>query len=146
MGVSGIGGAPGTNDIPEQIGDAAAPAEAGAPAEASVVRGASNVVPLTPARTKEIIADAVKLGDVGIRKHPTGMPLGIQFASIDVSRQLGAFGSVSFGHKATILVPEGPLVPNPKIKHDPNKAKEFYVQFGASTNTPAGFYGPFKIK
>ena len=147
MGISSVGGSHGF-DIPEQSSAPEADAAAAPPAAASVSRGGGGPVPLTAANKTKIIDDALKLGDAGIRKHPMagGMPLGIQFASIDVSKQLGAKGSISFGHSATILVPEGPLVPNPKIKHDPNHAKDFYVQMGASTNTPAGFYGPFKIK
>src|SRR4051812_10805157 len=139
-----VGGNSGPRDIEPQH-DQAAEAEA-APAARAVRSTSGNTVPLTAANKKKILADAVKLGDKGIRKHPTHMPLGIEFASIDASRELGAFGSVSFGHKVTILVPQGPLVPNPRVKHDPNTAKEFYVKEDASTNTPAGFYGPFKIK
>ena len=142
MSVSGVGGSHGSFDVPEHpAAEAAASAQ---PAAASVTRGASNQVPLTAAHKAKIVADYKHLLAAGdITKHPMHMPLGIQFASIDVTDKIH---SASFGHSATILVPEGPLVPNPRVKHDPNQAKEFYVQFGASTNTPAGFYGPFKIK
>jgi hypothetical protein len=145
MSVSGVGGSRGFE--PNEEVQAPSPDAGNAFVEGAVVRGgASNTVPLTKHNHDKILADAVKLGDAKIRKHPTQMPLGIEFASIDASKELGAFGSVSFGHKVTLLVPQGPLVPSSKVKHDPNKATEFYVKMDASTNTPAGFYGPFKIK
>jgi hypothetical protein len=146
MSVGGISGSQGIT--PSDDSAQATEASAAAPAAAAARSTASNVVPLTKHNHDKILADAVKLGDKGIRAKPLagGLPLGIEFASIDASKQLGAMGSVSFGHKVTILVPQGPLVPSMKVKHDPNKATEFYVQEDASTNTKAGVYGPFKIK
>jgi hypothetical protein len=52
-----------------------------------------------------------------------------EFARIDVSPRLR---SASFGHRTWLLVP-------PHARH-------FYVEFGRSTNTPAGLFGPFEVK
>jgi hypothetical protein len=52
-----------------------------------------------------------------------------EFTRIDVSERVR---SASFGHRTWLLVP-------PHARH-------FYVEFGKSTNTPAGLFGPFDVK
>jgi hypothetical protein len=52
-----------------------------------------------------------------------------ELTRIDVSPRLR---SASFGHRTWLLVP-------PHARH-------FYVEFGRSTNTPAGYFGPFDVK
>lgn len=99
--------------------------------------------PLTAAHKAKILSTYHALEASGQleTKRAGGLPLGIRFKSIDVTPQMQ---SASFGHSSTILVPEGPL--SPDVKADPNGAKQFYVQCGASTNRPGGIYGPFDIK
>jgi hypothetical protein len=43
----------------------------------------------------------------------------------------GRFRSASFGRSITLLVPDN--------------AEEFYVQYGKSTNSESGIYGPFSL-
>jgi hypothetical protein len=52
-----------------------------------------------------------------------------EFTRINVTERVR---SASFGHATWLLVP-------PHARH-------FYVEFGKSTNTPAGFFGPFDVK
>lgn len=100
-------------------------------------------VKLTAARKAEILSTYQALQTAGRieDKRIAAMPIGEQFLRIPVKQ---GFQSASFGHSTTILVPEGAL--SPSVKADPNKAKEFYVQYGPSTNRPGGIYGPFHIK
>ncbi len=56
------------------------------------------------------------------------LPQGLVFERIDVSEQIR---SASFGHTTTLLVPPG--------------GKQFYVEYGRSTNRPGGFFGPFPV-
>lgn len=97
---------------------------------------------LTAANRAKIVSSYQALSQSGQleNKRLAALPVGLRFKSIDVSGQIR---SASFGHSATILVPEGPMAPGVA---DPNGAKQFYVQYGASTNAPGGIFGPFDIR
>jgi hypothetical protein len=57
------------------------------------------------------------------------LPAGVQVVErIDVSDKIR---SASFGHTTTLLVVAG--------------GKEFYVEYGKSTNKPAALFGPFPV-
>jgi hypothetical protein len=77
---------------------------------------------------------AAELNQHAIAALPTHM----QFVKIDASDKVR---SASFGHTTTLLVPSGLT----DKREDPNRATEFYVEYGRSTNTPGGLYGPFKL-
>lgn len=66
------------------------------------------------------------------------LPAGVQFVKIDASDRIR---SASFGHTTTLLVPAG-AAGKPA---DPNQAREYYVEYGRSTNAPAVWFGPFPI-
>jgi hypothetical protein len=61
-------------------------------------------------------------------KKVEAAPAHITFARVDVSARMR---SASFGHTTTLLVPEG--------------AREFWVEYGRSTNHPAELFGPFPV-
>jgi hypothetical protein len=69
-----------------------------------------------------------KLSSAELESHKTKLPPK-DAKKIDVSSKIK---SASFGHKTWLIVsPDG---------------KEFWVEYGASTNTPAGLYGPFTVE
>ena len=72
---------------------------------------------------KGLIPDAI------LAKPIKALPNGAAFASINPEQ--GRFRSASFGRSVTLLVSDN--------------AKQFYVQYGRSTNSPAGIYGPFAL-
>jgi hypothetical protein len=62
-------------------------------------------------------------------KKIDALPKDLAVERIDVSEKIR---SASFGHTTTLLVPTG--------------GKEFYVEYGRSTNRPAALYGPFSVR
>ena len=72
------------------------------------------------------------------RHRIAALPVSAQFARIDASDRIR---SISFGHTTTLLVPAG-VTGHPR---NPNRARVFYVEYGASTNAPGGIFGPFQI-
>jgi hypothetical protein len=61
-------------------------------------------------------------------KKIDALPAGVSVERIDVSPRIR---SASFGHTTTLLVPEG--------------GKQFWVEYGKSTNKPGGLFGPFAV-
>ena len=61
-------------------------------------------------------------------KKIDALPSGVSFERIDVSAKIR---SASFGHTTTLLVPAD--------------GKQFFVEYGRSTNRPASLYGPFPV-
>ena len=69
-----------------------------------------------------------KLSSAELESHKTKLPPK-DAKKIDVSSKIR---SASFGHKTWLIVsPDG---------------KEFWVEYGASTNKPGGLYGPFAVE
>ncbi len=90
---------------------------------------AAEKVTLTPAERQAVIAAYHKL----VAPEPESrkldeLPPGEAVERIDVSTPVR---SRSFGHKTWLLVPAG--------------ARQFYVQYGKSTNAPPALYGPFPV-
>jgi hypothetical protein len=85
---------------------------------------------LSKSETEAVLASyhALKSPDPQDKKIEK-LPAHEKLARIDVSMRIR---SASFGHKTWLLVPPG--------------AKKFYVEYGKSTNTPPGFFGPFDVK
>jgi hypothetical protein len=73
------------------------------------------------------------------RHRLAAFPIDERFARIDASDRIR---SISFGHTTTLLIPAG-IVGHPA---SPNRASEFYVEYGASTNAPGAIFGPFQIQ
>ena len=71
---------------------------------------------------------ALKADEIAQKKIET-LPA-LEFHRIDVSSKVR---SSSFGHKTTLLVGAGETV------------REFYVEYGRSTNRPAAHFGPFPL-
>jgi hypothetical protein len=69
-----------------------------------------------------------KLSSQEIEAHKTKKQPPKNATKIDVSAKIR---SASFGHQTWLVV-----------AHD---GKEFWVEYGASTNTPPGLFGPFKV-
>ena len=93
---------------------------------------------LRPERQAAIVRTYHSLRD--IEKHRiAALPTNARFERIDVSDRIR---SASFGHSTTLLVPDG-VTGHPT---NPNRAREFYVEYGPSTNAPGGIFGPFKIE
>lgn len=95
---------------------------------------------LRPANRAAIVHTYRSLQATEIEKHRiAALPTDAHFVRIDVSDKIR---SASFGHTTTLLVPAG-VTGHPE---SPNRAHEFYVEYGASTNAPGGIFGPFKIE
>jgi hypothetical protein len=97
-------------------------------------------VPLTQESKERILKAYHALPGAEIEKQKiAAVPTGMEFVKIDASDRIR---SASFGHTTTLLVPCG-LAGKPE---DPNKATAFYVEYGRSTNSPGGTFGPFKLR
>ena len=70
-----------------------------------------------------------KLSSTEIEAHKTTKKPPADATRLDVSPKMR---SASFGHKTWLIVAKD--------------AKEFWVEYGRSTNTPAGLFGPFKVE
>jgi hypothetical protein len=75
-----------------------------------------------------------KLDSAAIEAKPAASPPhAAEVARIDVSEGMR---SASFGHTTTLLVP---------VPANDEAPKEFWVQYGRSTNAPARLFGPFPV-
>lgn len=84
---------------------------------------------LTPERRDAAIAAYRRLtGDAIEARRIDALPAGLATVRVDVSP---THRSTSFGHTITLLVPP--------------TGNELYVEYGKSTNTPAGVFGPFAL-
>jgi hypothetical protein len=84
---------------------------------------------LAPERRDAAIAAYRGLTGAEIEAHPIkALPSGLETVRVDVSAR---FRSASFGHSTTLLVPP--------------TGREFYVEYGRSTNKPGGLFGPFTL-
>jgi hypothetical protein len=112
----------------------AAPVAIAAPPEKAPEKGADKTAEKKPELSKEkeqaVIAayHALKAPEPESKKIDK-LPEHEELTRIDVSPRIR---SASFGHRTWLLVP-------PHARH-------FYVEFGRSTNTPAGLFGPFEVK
>jgi hypothetical protein len=100
------------------------------------------VSPAPSVRTRAAVVHTYRLlrerGEIE-RHRIAALPINARFVRIDVSDRIR---SVSFGHTTTLLVPAG-ITGRPA---NPNRARFFYVEYGASTNAPGGIFGPFLIR
>ena len=94
--------------------------------------------PALDARQVEAVRAAWQaLGSADVEAHPVAaLPAGVEFERIDVSERMR---SASFGHTTTLLIP---LV---QADAGTGAARQFWVEYGKSTNTPARLFGPFPV-
>ncbi|HTO96564.1 MAG TPA: hypothetical protein VMK66_05915 [Myxococcales bacterium] len=77
------------------------------------------------------------LGSAAVQAHPAAaLPAGVEFERIDVSERMR---SASFGHTTTLLVPLA------RADAGTGAARQFWVEYGKSTNAPARLFGPFPV-
>jgi hypothetical protein len=86
---------------------------------------------LTPAQVSAVKEHYSALGSTAIEAKPApSLPAKAKVVRVDASPRMR---SASFGHKTTLLV-------------DSNSPKQYWVEYGRSTNTPAALYGPFTVQ
>jgi hypothetical protein len=97
----------------------------------TMASGKTKGVPLTDEKRNEFLTVYSGLAQKNIlEKKAAVLPPNATLARIDVPH--GRFRSASFGRSITLLVCDN--------------AEEFYVQYGKSTNSEAGIYGPFSLE
>jgi hypothetical protein len=84
---------------------------------------------LTQAQKDAAVATYRALAEHDVEAKPLEAAPSAKVSRVDVSQRIR---SASFGHTTTLLVPDG--------------GKQFWVEWGKSTNRPASWYGPFDVK
>jgi hypothetical protein len=88
--------------------------------------------PLPAAQEAAVRAAYEKLGSAAVESRPlAALPKDVELHRIDVEEPIR---SASFGHTTTLVVPVGASAP-----------RQFWVEYGASTNRPARLFGPFPL-
>jgi hypothetical protein len=89
---------------------------------------------LSPAQVSAVKNHYSTLGSTAVEAKPVdALPPDAKVTRVDISPHIR---SASFGHKTTLLIavpPQG------------ETAKQYWVEYGKSTNHPAALYGPFTI-
>jgi hypothetical protein len=91
------------------------------------------VAALTPAQVSAVKDHYLTLGSTAIEAKPVAaLPAETKVERVDASARIR---SASFGHKTTLLVelPQG------------GTPKQYWVEYGKSTNHAAALYGPFTM-
>jgi hypothetical protein len=101
----------------------------------SLVLAAAQAAPgLTPAQAAAVKEHYRTLGSTAIEQKPaSGIPGDVSVARIDASPHIR---SASFGHSTTLVV----ALPAPG-----EWPKQYWVEYGRSTNHAAALYGPFAL-
>jgi hypothetical protein len=89
---------------------------------------------LTTAQVTAVKNHYLTLGSTAVEAKPAAaLPSDVQVMRVDVS---AGMRSASFGHKTTLLI---------ALPAKGESAKEYWVEYGKSTNNPPALYGPFTV-